>query len=80
MAKKKYSKPSIIFESFKLSDVVTDQCALTITFAEWECPVEIPEWGETVYQEYTGCDWTPQDVGGSICYHVPTVTTSIFGS
>lgn len=78
--KKTYSKPIITFESFALSTNIAEECTMDITFAEWDCPVLIPEWGETVYQEYTGCDWTPQESGWSICYHVPTLSTRIFGS
>lgn len=75
--KKSYAKPNITFESFSLSSNIAEECVLEITFAEWECPVLIPEWGETVYQEWN-CDWSNEE--GYICYHVPTLSTRIFGS
>lgn len=75
--KKKYEKPTIVYESFSLSSSISAECAFTITFAEWECPVYIEEWGETVYQEWN-CDWSNDE--GYVCYHVPTLTTQVFGS
>ena len=78
MGKRKYIKPIINFESLALSSDSSAHCSLSITFAEWQCPVPIPEWGnETVYQEWN-CDWSNDE--GYICYHVPTMTTNVFGS
>lgn len=75
--KKTYTKPNISFESFSLSANIAEECIFEITFAEWECPVYIPEWDETVYQEWN-CDWSNDS--GFVCYHVPTITTRVFGS
>lgn len=77
MGKKKYIKPFIQFEKLSLSSDLHAHCSLNITFAEWQCPVLIPEWGETVYQEWN-CDWSNDD--GFICYHVPTISTNVFAS
>ena len=78
MSKKKYIKPTVSFESLIMSADVSAQCHLDITFAEWVCPVPIPEWGnETIYQEWN-CDWSNDS--GYVCYHVPTLTTNVFGS
>ena len=74
--KRKYTKPSIHFERLSVNNI-SASCAMKITFAEWECPVLIPEWGETVFQEHN-CDWSNDS--GYICYHVPTISTNIFDS
>lgn len=74
---KKYTKPSISFQSLAMSTDVHASCAMEITFAEFICPVMIPEWGETIFQEYN-CDWSNET--GYVCYHVPTIDTNIFGS
>ena len=52
-------------------------CAMNVNFAEFVCPITIPEWGETVFQEHN-CDWSNDDV--YICYHVPTASMNVFGS
>ena len=75
--KKKYIKPTIAFTSLELTNELSAGCALDITFAEWVCPVLIPEWGETVYQQWN-CDWSNEE--GYVCYHVPTISTNVFGS
>ena len=77
MAKKQYIKPTISFEKLAMSSSVSAHCEFNITFAEWVCPVLIPEWGETVFQQYN-CDWSNDT--GYICYHVPTISTNVFGS
>ena len=74
--KKEYVKPEIHFESLSVSSAPSS-CSFQISFAEWECPVLIPEWGETVFQE-DNCDWSNDT--GYVCYHVPTISTSIFDS
>lgn len=77
MKKKKYAKPAVRFEPLALATEVSASCTMEITFAEFVCPILIPEWGETVYQEFN-CDWYNDD--GYICYHVPTIATNVFGS
>ena len=75
--KKKYTKPTINFEDMSVRSGVSASCAMQITFAEWQCPVLIPEWGETVFQE-DNCDWSNDS--GYVCYHVPTISTNVFNS
>ena len=77
MGKKEYTKPVVMFEPLAMAAEASASCALSITFQEFVCPVMIPEWGETVYQEYN-CDWSNDN--GTICYHVPTISTNVFGS
>ena len=77
MAKKQYIKPTISFEKLAMSSSVSAHCEFNITIAEWVCPVLIPEWGETVFQQ-DNCDWSNDT--GYICYHVPTISTNVFGS
>ena len=75
----KYEKPTISFQSLSTNGGgASATCALAISFAEFSCPVKIPEWdNETIYTE-TNCDWSNDD--GNICYHVPTATSNVFGS
>ena len=75
-----YVKPNIAFQDLAMRSEVSASCAMTITFGEFVCPVEIPEWGETVYTANSSprCDWTNDDY--YICYHVPTIGTNVFGS
>jgi hypothetical protein len=75
--KKKYIKPMVSFEKLAMNSSFSGHCEFNITFAEWVCPVLIPEWGETVFQQ-DNCDWSNDDY--YICYHVPTISTNIFGS
>ena len=77
MAKRRYIKPTVTFETLALANDASGSCVFEITFQEFVCPVLIPEWGETVFQEYN-CDWSNDS--GFICYHVPTISTNIFGS
>lgn len=75
---KKYTKPGIIFQQLNMSADISTGCAMQISFAEFFCPVLIPEWGETVYSNNTGCDLTNDDY--YICYHVPTTMSNVFSS
>lgn len=77
MSKKKYVAPSITFEPLAMAANSGMSCSLEITFAEFQCPVMIPEWGETVFQEHN-CDWSNDS--GFVCYHVPTISTNVFSS
>ncbi len=52
-------------------------CTMDISFAEFVCPILIPEWGETVFTANT-CDWSNDQY--YICYHVPTAGSNVFGS
>ena len=67
----------IAFEKLSMNSSSGGGCALSATFEQFVCPVLIPEWGETVFASNT-CDWYNDD--GKICYHVPTISTNIFGS
>ena len=75
---KKYSKPGISFHPLALSADLSAGCTLLSNFAEFSCPVMIPEWGETVFTYNSGCDWSNDDV--YVCYHVPTASSNIFSS
>ena len=77
MAKKKYIKPIISFEKLSIGSPVSASCAFDFNFADFACPVLIPEIGETVFQD-NNCDWTSDDY--YLCYHVPTMDMNVFGS
>ena len=53
-------------------------CSLDSLFAEFACPVLIPEWGETVFSTELDCYWTNDEF--YVCYHVPSAGSNIFGS
>ena len=74
---KKYMKPSIAFQKLAMSSEASAGCTMELNFAEFYCPVLIPEWGETVFTE-ANCDWSNDD--HYICYHVPSVGSNVFGS
>ena len=74
---KNYVKPNIAFQKLAMSADLSAGCSVKLTFAEFVCPVLIPEWGETVFSD-SQCDWT----NGSdfICYHVPTASTNVYSA
>ena len=75
---RKYVKPIISFEKLSTTSDLSAGCTLISSFAEFSCPVMIPEWGETVFTYGSGCDWSNDDI--YVCYHVPTASSNIFGS
>ena len=75
---KQYVKPMISFEKLAISSNGSAGCAFDAEFAPFSCPVHIPGWGdETIFNAGT-CTWYNED--DSVCYHVPTESTNIFGS
>ena len=76
---KQYVKPLITFEKLAISANGSAGCAFEAEFAPFTCPVHIPGWGdETIFIENV-CVWYGAD-DDSICYHVPTASSNIFGS
>lgn len=75
---KNYAKPNIAFQKLAMSADLSTSCSMDISFAEFSCPVLIPEWGETVFSTEVNCDWTNDQF--YICYHVPTAGSNVFGS
>lgn len=76
---KKYVKPIISFQQLSMGADLSAGCSFDSSFAEFSCPILIPEWGEYVFStDIVGCDWTNDDF--YICYHVPTAGSNIFGS
>ncbi len=75
---KKYVKPIIAFQELSMNSELSAGCSFDSSFAEFFCPILIPEWGETVFSNDIGCDWTNDDF--YVCYHVPTAGSNIFGS
>lgn len=75
--KKTYQKPAISFQSLAVSTDLSAGCAYEVNFAEFVCPVLIPDWGMTVFTE-RDCDMSNPD--DFICYHVPTASFNVFGS
>ena len=73
---KKYVKPAIQFQKLNMSASLSAGCAFSATFAEMDCPVMIPEWGETVFNA-DNCDISGDEF---VCYHVPVASSNVFGS
>ena len=74
---KNYVKPNIAFQKLAMRSELSVGCTMDITFAEFVCPILIPEWGETVFTQNT-CDWSNDQY--YVCYHVPTAGSNVFGS
>ena len=72
-----YIKPTITLEKLSMSSELSASCEFDINFAEFYCPILIPEWGETVFTNQN-CDWSNDDY--YVCYHVPTAGSNVFGS
>ena len=77
---KNYIKPFVTFEKLTTSNPASAGCSLNVNFAEFSCPILIPEWGETIFASNSTpvCTWTNDDF--YICYHVPTAGSNVFGS
>ncbi|MBQ6164215.1 MAG: hypothetical protein IJK23_07050 [Clostridia bacterium] len=74
---KNYQKPNIAFQKLAMTADLSTSCSMDVNYAEFSCPVLIPEWGETVFTSDT-CDWSNDQF--YICYHVPTAGSNVFGS
>ncbi len=74
---KNYIKPVVTFQQLNMGTDVSAGCSMILSFAEFACPIEIPEWGETVFTE-SNCDWSNDQF--YICYHVPTLGSNVFAS
>lgn len=76
MAKRSYTKPAFQFHQIALSAGGAGSCAMDASFQEYTCPVFIPDWGMTVFNE-DNCDMSNPD---TVCYHVPVASFNVFGS
>ena len=74
---KRYIKPTVTFERLSMGSGAAGGCEYNASFAEFSCPVLIPEWGETIFTA-DACDWSNDDY--NICYHVPMAASNVFGS
>lgn len=75
--KKNYSKPEIVFESFKLSTSIAGTCVFNDTATDLNsCSLEVG--GFIIFSDI--CDFGPQQVGADVCYDVPTDDTRVFAS
>lgn len=77
--KSNYSKPTISFQNIALATAAGAACVYKANFQYGSCVVEIPEWGEYVWDDSisSGCTISTEDFG---CYNVPTSTSNIFDS
>ena len=75
--KKAYVKPTISFESFKMSSSIAGTCKFNENSVDRNsCSIEIG--GFNLF--LTFCEFDPQDFGYSPCYHVPTDDERVFAS
>ena len=73
--KKTYSKPQIVFESFRMSSNIANTCGNPMGNSSDENTCEVIEQGYTIFTaSNTDC------VGNHNCYHVPQNDPTIFGS
>lgn len=77
--KKKYVKPTVIFESFELSKSIATGCEQISNSSQGVCPVLDPDIGKT-YITDGACQMTPPGGYDSICYHAPTENSNVFSS
>lgn len=75
--KKNYSKPEIVFESFKVTTSIASSCANKINADIDSCEVSYG-WDVVFSEKNTDCTLISND---SIeCYHVSSDTPNVFGS
>ncbi len=72
--KKNYSKPEIVFESFKMSSSIADSCNEKVITDTMTCFIEM-DFGEKLFAEGGVCDMYDPN-----CYQVPQSNPNIFGS
>ncbi len=78
--KKKYSKPTILIESFSLNNSISAGCEFK-TDLQTEGACGYPTRNGVVFTtEVEGCKYHEPDTNDSLCYHVPTEYTNIFNS
>lgn len=78
--KRQYTTPQIAYESFMLSECIASCSLLSTPSEQFTCPVEDPELGFTIFQEDSGCDFSPSGLYDQICYHVPLAGENVFSS
>ena len=80
--KKTYSKPDIMFESFKMCVNVAAGCELVTNLpSTGSCGYPIDRTDKVVWAEgINGCNTTPSGKYDSICYHIPSDSNNLFNS
>lgn len=82
--KNKYSKPSLFFESFMISQNIASGCEAISIFGEGACPVLYKADGVTDVTLFHGnkenCEWVPDNPDDFICYHAPSEMNNVFSS
>ena len=78
---KSYIKPNIAFQNLTLSAGIVNACVYKSQQDAGVCPAEVPGIpGLTVFQEDSQCETYSPELGGMICYHVPTADANVFES
>ena len=79
--KKEYTKPAIVFDSFKVDTCIAVTCANPSgNHAQGSCGV-VDISGFIVFSdEISGCDWPVDEDEFGLCYYVPGGDNTLFGS
>ena len=79
--KKNYSKPEIVFESFKLTTSIASNCDYNSNSGDKNtCSVDVG-WGPSVFVSKPICSVESENGNEfEVCYDVPTDDTRVFGS
>ena len=78
--KKNYSKPEIVFESFKMTTSIATNCDYDSNHTDQNsCSVDIGI-GPMIFLSKPTCAYVPKGDEFDVCYDVPTNDTRVFGS
>lgn len=79
--KKKYEKPTFIFENFALKTSIASGCEVIAPLPTYDEGCGYPTRGGIIFAEGTQCNSYPQDSeNNGFCYHVPINTNNLFNS
>lgn len=76
--KKNYSKPTITFESFKLSTSIAGDCVHQATALDPNSCEFQTSMGFNIFVEK--CEFPSSDGENGVCYHNPTADLKVFAS
>lgn len=77
--KKKYVKPDIVFQNFRLSTELCEACYIKAVYADYDCPIVIEDFPYTLITEFN-CEAYAPEITDTLCYHVPIEDYNVFSS
>ena len=80
--RKRYQKPALRYESFRLSQSIASGCEGIANFAENQCSVTLtgPGYSLTLFHDSQICVDSPPNPDDYLCYHVPSENNNVFSS